>query len=128
MISLGISMTRRISASRRFSYKTAATRPLRNHSGAPRNALSTNQGTNEDDFQNDPHPEAGLFHGQMTQNSGPEYGHDMVAGVQKESLYGHDMVTGVQKESLCGHDMVTGATEQSRNCHDMTEVHEEVRY
>ena len=26
--------------------------------------------------QNDPHPEAGLFHGQITQNSGPEDGHD----------------------------------------------------
>ena len=40
-----------------------------------RNALSTSQGTNEGDTQNDPHPEAGLFHGQMTQNSGPEDGH-----------------------------------------------------
>ena len=41
-----------------------------------RNALNTSQGTNEDDSQNDLHPEAGLFQGQMTQNSGPEYGHD----------------------------------------------------
>ena len=41
-----------------------------------RNALSTSQGTNEDDSQKDPHPEAGLFHGQMTQNSGLEDGHD----------------------------------------------------
>ena len=40
------------------------------------NALNTSQGTNEDDSQNDSHPEAGLFHGQMTQNSGPEDGHD----------------------------------------------------
>ena len=40
-----------------------------------RNALNTSQGTNEDDSQNDPPPEAGLFHGQMTQNSGPEDGH-----------------------------------------------------
>ena len=40
-----------------------------------RNALKTSQGTNEDDSQNDPHPEAGLFHGQLTQNSGPEDGH-----------------------------------------------------
>ena len=38
-------------------------------------ALNTSQGTNEDDSQNDLHPEAGLFHGQMTQNSGPEDGH-----------------------------------------------------
>ena len=27
-----------------------------------RNALNTSQGTNEDDSQNDPHPEGGLFH------------------------------------------------------------------
>ena len=64
-----------------------------------RSALNTSQGTNEDDSQND-HPEAGLFHGQMTRNSGPED----------------------------GHDMVTGATEQNSNCHDMTGVHEEVTY
>ena len=43
---------------------------------ASRNPLSTSQGTNEDDFQNDPHPEAGLFHSQITQNSGQEEGHD----------------------------------------------------
>ena len=53
---------------------------LQGHSGTTpepsRNALSTSQGTNEDDSQNDPHPEAGLFHSQMTQNSGPEDGHD----------------------------------------------------
>ena len=42
-----------------------------------RNALSTSQGTNEDDSQNGSLPEAGLFHGQMTQNSGPEEGHDI---------------------------------------------------
>ena len=53
---------------------------LQVHSGTTpeqsRNTLKTNQGTNEDDSQNDPHPEAGLFRGQMTQNSGPEDGHD----------------------------------------------------
>ena len=65
-----------------------------------RNALTTSQGMNEDDSQNDPRPEAGLFHGQITQNSGPE--------------------------EL--HDMVTGATEQIGNCHKMTGVHEEVTY
>ena len=77
---------------------------LQGHSGtAPetsRNALSVNQATNEDDSQSDPRPEAGLFHNQMTQNSGPE-------------------------ES---HDMVTGATEQIGNRQDMTGVHEEVTY
>ena len=43
---------------------------------ASRNPLSTSQGTNEDDSQNDPHPEAGLFHSQIMPNSGPEDGHD----------------------------------------------------
>ena len=49
-----------------------------------RNASSINQGTNEDDSQNDPHPEASLFHGQREQNSGTERGYDMVTGVQRE--------------------------------------------
>ena len=53
---------------------------LQGHSGvtpeASWNALSANQGTNEDDSQNDTHPEAGFFHSQMTQNSGPEERHD----------------------------------------------------
>ena len=41
-----------------------------------RNAFGTNQGTNEDDSQSDPHPEAGIFHNQTTQISSPEDGHD----------------------------------------------------
>ena len=53
---------------------------LQGHSGTTpepsRNTLNTSQGTNEDDSQNDPHPEAGLFHNQTTRNSGPEDGHD----------------------------------------------------
>ena len=77
---------------------------LPGHSGTTpepsRNALNISQGTNDDDSQNDPRPEAGLFHGQMTRNSGPGD----------------------------GHDMVTGATEQIGNCHNMTGVHEEVTY
>ena len=53
---------------------------LPGHSGATaeptRNILNASQGTNEDDSQNDSPPEAGLFHGRTTQNSGPEDGHD----------------------------------------------------
>ena len=80
-----------------------------------RNALSTSQGTNEDDSQNDPHREAGIFHNQMTQNSGP-----------KDD---HDMVTGAREQIRNRHDMVTGATEQIRNCNDMvTGVREELTY
>ena len=51
---------------------------IRAHSGAVpktfRNTNVDNQGTNEDDSQSDPHPEAGLFRSQTTQNSGPEVG------------------------------------------------------
>ena len=84
-----------------------------------RNALNTSQGTNENDSQNDPHPEAGLFHGQMTHNSGPEDGHYMATGVNEQTRNGHYRVTGVNEQTRNGHYMVTGATEQIRNRHDM---------
>ena len=55
---------------------------IQGHSGttpeASRNAFSINQGTNEDDSQSDPHPEAGPL------NSGREDRHDVVTGVQRE--------------------------------------------
>ena len=61
---------------------------LPGHSGTTpeptRNTSHNNQGTNEDRFQNDPHPEAGLFHGQTTRNANLEEGHDMVTRVQRE--------------------------------------------
>ena len=80
-----------------------------------RNAFSTNQGTNEDDSQSVPHPEAGIFSNQTMRNSG-----------QKDR---RDMVTGVQRESFSGRDMVTGATKQIGNRRDMvTRVHREVTY
>ena len=53
---------------------------IQGHSGtAPetsRNIFSTSQGTNEDDSQSNPHPQAGIFNNQMTQHSGPEDRHD----------------------------------------------------
>ena len=53
---------------------------IQGHSGTAletsRNIFSINRGTNEDVSQSNPHPEAGLFNNQMTQNSGPEDGHD----------------------------------------------------
>ena len=80
-----------------------------------RNAFSTNQGTNEDGSQSDPHPEAGIFGNQTMRKCG-----------QKDR---RDMVTGVQREIFCGCDMVTGATKQIGNRRDMvTRVHEEVTY
>ena len=49
---------------------------IRTHSetvpGTFRNTNVENQGTNEDDSQTDPHPEAGIFRDQTTQNSGPK--------------------------------------------------------
>ena len=61
------------------------------------NAFITNQGTNEDDSQSDPHPEAGIFGNQTMRKSG-----------QKDR---RDMVTGAKDRR----DMVTGVTEQTRN-------------
>ena len=40
--------------------------------GTFRNTNEENQGTNEDDSQRDPHPEAGSFRGKTTQNYGPK--------------------------------------------------------
>ena len=106
-----------------------------------RSALGNNQGTNEDDSQNDPHPEADLTQGpdMVTRDTedlrnrhymvtGATERHSMVTAAQTESLSGHNMVTEAQKDRLCSHDMVTGATKQIGNCHDMTGVHEEVTY
>ena len=64
-----------------------------------RNSNVENQGTNEDDSQSDPHPEASIFHGQTTQNSGPKDCRDMVTGDSEEIRNGHDMVTAVQEET-----------------------------
>ena len=84
-----------------------------------RNAFSTNQGTNEDDSQSDPHPEAGIFGNQTMRKSGQKYRRDVVTGVQRER----------ERESFCGRDMVTGTTKQIGNRRDMvTGVHEEVTY
>ena len=48
----------------------------------PRNIFSIKQGTNEDDSQGNPHPEAGLL------TSGQEDHRDMATGVQRESVDG----------------------------------------
>ena len=92
---------------------------LQGHSGntpeTSRIAFNTNKGTNEDDSQSDPHPEAGIFGSQRIQKSGQENCCDMVTGVTKDL------------RSCC--DMVTGATEQIRSQRDMlTNSHDEVMY
>ena len=102
---------------------------IRMHSGTVpetfRNTNVDNQGTNEDDSMSDPHPEAGLFRSQTTQNSGPEVGPYMVTGVIEETHDGPSMVTGATER----HDMVTRFTEEVRNGRDMvTAVQEEIPY
>ena len=76
--------------------------------GTLRNTNVENQGTNEDDSQSDPHPEAGIFRGQTTQNLGPKDCRDMVTGVQEEIRQCRDMVTGATGEIDHCRDMVTG--------------------
>ena len=79
------------------------------------NAMSTSQGTNKDGSQSDPHPEAGIFHNQMTQNSGLEEGHDMVTGVQKESLYRHDMTRFHEEVTYCSPSTSSGKQKKNRS-------------
>ena len=96
--------------------------------GTFRNTNVENLGTNEDDSQSDPHPEAGIFCGQTTQKSGPKECRDMVTGVTEQTRNGHYMVTGVIEETQDCRDMVTGATGEIRQCRDMvTEDSEEIR-
>ena len=66
--------------------------------GTFRNTNVENQGTNEEDSQSDPHPEAGIFRGQTTQNSGPKDCRDMVTGATGEIRQCRDMKTGFQEE------------------------------
>ena len=86
---------------------------LQGHSGTTsetsRNMFSINQGTNEDDSQSNPHPEAGLL------ISGREDRHDMATGVQRECIQAHDMVTGVHAEVMyCSPSTSSG--KQKKNC------------
>ena len=120
---------------------------IRRHSetvpGTFRNTSVENQGTNEDDSQSDPNPEASIFRGQTTQNFGPKDCRDMVTGVTGEIRHCRDMVTGVTgeirhcRDTVTGAtgeiryrpDMVTGGSEEIRNGHDMaTAVQEEIPY
>ena len=97
--------------------------------GTFRNTNVENQGTNEDGSQSDPHPEAGIFRGQTTQNSGPKYCRDMVTGVTGEIRQCRDMVTGIQGEIRYGPDMVTVDSEEVHNDRDMvTAVQEKIPY
>ena len=87
---------------------------LQGHSGitpeTSRNVFSINQGTNEDDSQSDPHPEADLF------TSGRGDRHEMATGVQRESARGQDMVTGVHEEvTYCSPSTSSGKQKKNRS-------------
>ena len=87
---------------------------LQGHSGTTpettRNMLSINQGTNEDDSQSNPHPEAGLL------NSGREDRHNMAMGVLRECEVGQDMVTGVHEEvTYCSRSTSSGKQKRNRS-------------
>ena len=87
--------------------------------GTFRNTNVENQGTNENDTQSDPHPEAGIFLGQTTQNLGPKDCRDMVTGATGEIRHCRDMVTGAAGEIRHCRDMVTEATGEIRHFRDM---------
>ena len=84
--------------------------------GTLRNTNLENQGTNEDDSQSDPHPEAGIFRGQTTQNYGPKECRDMVTGDTGEIRHCRDLVTGGSEEVRNGHHMVTAVQEEIPYC------------
>ena len=77
---------------------------LQGHSGTTpetsRNMISINQGTNEDDSQSNPHPEAGLL------TSGRENRHDMATGVQRGRVW---MVATVPKKDSGSAELATTA-------------------
>ena len=72
------------------------------HSGTAlatsRNAYGSNQGTDEDNSQSDPHPEAGIFQSQTAHNSGPEDGHDRI---QEHFLQLLDWITFLNCPTVC---------------------------
>ena len=80
-----------------------------------RNAFSTNQGTNEDDSQSDPHPEAGIFGNQTMRNCGQKDRRGMVTGATKQIVNRRDMVTGVHEEvTYCSPSPTSGKQKKNR--------------
>ena len=75
-----------------------------------------NEGTNEDDSQSDPHPEAGIFRSQATQNSGPEVARDNVTGATEEIFNGLVVVTAVHEEiPYCSSRFSSGKQKKARS-------------
>ena len=79
---------------------------LQGHSGntpeTSGNASKTNQGTNEDDPQSDPHPEASIFSSQTIRNSGQETCCDTGQLIRRRSPRTYTLCTPSRKE-LLGH-------------------------
>ena len=81
-----------------------------------RNASRTIQGTNEDDSQNDPHPEPGIFNNQTTQNPGSEDSHDMAARATEQIGDERDMLRGVhEKVTYCSPSLSLGRQKKNRS-------------
>ena len=57
--------------------------------GTFRSTNVENQGTNEDDSQSDPHPKAGIFRGQTTQNLGPKDCRDSAEEIVGVTILSH---------------------------------------
>ena len=75
-----------------------------------RNMFSINQGTNEDDSQSNPHPEAVLL------ISGRDDRHDMATRVQRDCTQAHDMVTGVHEGIMyCSPSTSSGKQKKNRS-------------
>ena len=97
---------------------------IRTHSGTVpeifQNTNVDNQKTNEDDFQIDPHPEAGLFSSQTTQNSGPEVGpyreNELKTLEELETTLRLESNASDKKEKICYNRWVQhfGACKESR--------------
>ena len=84
--------------------------------GTFRNTNVGNLGTNEDDSASDPHPEAGIFGDQTTQNFSPKDCRDMVTGATEEIRNGHDMVTAVQEEfPYCSSEISSAKQKKARS-------------
>ena len=84
---------------------------LQGHSGTTpetsRKMFSINQGTNEDDFHSNPHPEL---------TSGREDHHDTAMGVQREIVDGCDMVTRIHQEvTYCSPSTSSGKQKKNRS-------------
>ena len=93
---------------------------LQGHSGntpeTSGNASKTNQGTNEDDPQSDPHPEASIFSSQTIRNSGQETCCDMVTGVTDQIRSQRDMPTGSHEEVMyCSPGTSSGKQKKNRS-------------